>query len=63
MKGTKGAQIINGLKPSSSNDHIIHERTYSAFDKTVLLHCLKTILPLGCARLSGSPGPSQVHPV
>jgi hypothetical protein len=39
MKGTKGAQIINELKPSSSNDHIIHERTYSAFDKTVLLRC------------------------
>jgi hypothetical protein len=31
MKGTKGAQIINELKPSSSNDHIIHE--------SVLLRC------------------------
>jgi nicotinamidase-related amidase len=42
MKGTKGADIINELKPSTSNDHIIHKRTYSAFDKTGLDKALKS---------------------
>jgi nicotinamidase-related amidase len=42
MKGTKGADIINELKPSTSNDHIIHKRNYSAFDKTRLDSALKS---------------------
>lgn len=42
MKGTKGADIINELKPSHSNDHVIHKRTYSAFDKTGLDKALKS---------------------
>lgn len=42
MKGTKGAQVIDELKPHKS-DYIIPKRTYSAFDGTGLDKALKGV--------------------
>lgn len=36
MKGTKGADIIDELRPSAGNDYVVSKRTYSAFDGTGL---------------------------
>lgn len=36
MKGTKGANIIDELRPSAGNDYVVSKRTYSAFDGTGL---------------------------
>ncbi len=42
IKGTKGAQVIPGLKPSQK-DYIIEKRTYSAFHETGLDMLLRSL--------------------
>ncbi|HJU59518.1 MAG TPA: isochorismatase family cysteine hydrolase [Nitrososphaeraceae archaeon] len=42
MKGTRGAQIINELKPLSK-DHVIPKNTYSAFFNTKLKDLLQSL--------------------
>jgi nicotinamidase-related amidase len=42
MKGTRGARVIDQLKPTKS-DYIVPKRTYSAFDGTGLDNALKGV--------------------
>ena len=42
MKGTKGAQVINELKPKTK-DHVITKNTYSAFFNTKLKDLLQSL--------------------
>lgn len=42
MKGTKGARVIDELKPAS-NDYIVPKRRYSSFDETSLDSLLQNI--------------------
>jgi nicotinamidase/pyrazinamidase len=42
LKGTKGAQIVDELRPNS-NDFIVHKATYDGFYNTVLDELLKNL--------------------